>query len=183
MWKLEKWWSLSKFLTITITSFNFFNCPVKLWRNLKMKFRSEFNLGFTNHGYLHNGAWKAWNNVKIKRAQKTRHKMFKIASSFRSSKCLKTTVELTITIKKAKPCSPWNACSVFDWKYLSGINLVQSFKIITLRWNFVLWLIQICKIPWWWWMVNACSVFDWKYLFGQIWSKKSKLLVSAEILH
>ena len=100
MWKLEKWWSLSKFLTITITSFNFFNCPVKLWRNLKMKFRSEFNLGFTNHGYLHNGAWKAWNNVKIKRAQKTRHKMFKIASSFRSSKCLKTTVELTITINK-----------------------------------------------------------------------------------
>ena len=27
------------------------------------------------------------------------------------------------------------------------------------------------------------SVSDWKYIFGQIWSKKSKLSIWAEILH
>ena len=36
----------------------------------------------------------------------------------RSSKCLKTTVELTFTTQKANACSPWTACSVFNWKYL-----------------------------------------------------------------
>ena len=44
--------------------------------------------------------------------------MFKIMRSLRSSKCLKTTVELTFTTKKANTCSPWIACSVFDWGYL-----------------------------------------------------------------
>ena len=34
--------------------------------------------------------------------------------SFRSSKYLKTTVELTFTTQKAR--SPWTTCSVFDWK-------------------------------------------------------------------
>ena len=34
--------------------------------------------------------------------------------SFRSSKRLKTTVELTFTTQKAS--SPWTTCSVFDWK-------------------------------------------------------------------
>ena len=32
---------------------NFFSCPVKLEKNLKLKFRLKFNHGFTNHGYLH----------------------------------------------------------------------------------------------------------------------------------
>ena len=36
----------------------------------------------------------------------------------RSSKCLKATVKLTFTIQKAKACSPWTACSVFNCKYL-----------------------------------------------------------------
>ena len=36
----------------------------------------------------------------------------------RSSGCLKTTVELIFTTQKANTCSTWNACSVFDWKYL-----------------------------------------------------------------
>ena len=34
----------------------------------------------------------------------------------RSSKCSKTAVELTFATHKANSCSPWNACSVFDWK-------------------------------------------------------------------
>ena len=35
----------------------------------------------------------------------------------RSSKCSKTTAELTFTTQKANTCCPWTACSVFDWKY------------------------------------------------------------------
>ena len=34
----------------------FFRCPVKLKKNLKLKFRSKFNHAFTNHGYLHSAA-------------------------------------------------------------------------------------------------------------------------------
>ena len=73
--------------------------------------------------------------------------------SLRSSKCLKTTVELTFTTQKANACSPWTVCSVFNWKYLFWVNLVQKLKIISLSWNFVPRLIQICRIPWW------CSLF------------------------
>ena len=45
-------------------------------------------------------------------------KMFKMMSSVRSSKCLKTTFELRFITKNTKDCSPWTACSVFDWKYV-----------------------------------------------------------------
>ena len=73
--------------------------------------------------------------------------------SLRSWKCLKTSVELTFTTQKAKACSTWTSCSFFDWKYLFRVNLVQKFKIISLSWNFLPRLIQICRIPWW------CSLF------------------------
>ena len=76
MGRLKRWWYLSKLLTINITSFNFFNCPVKLKSNLKLKFTSKFNHGFTNHGYLHSAVWKALYNFKIKRAQAARHNQF-----------------------------------------------------------------------------------------------------------
>ena len=36
--------------------------------------------------------------------------------SLRSSKCLKTTVELKFTTQKANAFSSWTACSVFNWK-------------------------------------------------------------------
>ena len=71
----------------------------------------------------------------------------------RSSKCLKTTAELTFTTQKAYVCSPWTGCSFFDWNYLFWVNLVQKLKIISLSWNFVPRLIQICRVPWW------CSLF------------------------
>ena len=40
--------------------------------------------------------------------------------SLRSLKFLKRTFELTFTAttQKANACSPWTACSVFNWKYL-----------------------------------------------------------------
>ena len=41
-----------KLLTISITNFNFFNCPVNLQRNLKLIFRLKFNHGFTSFSYF-----------------------------------------------------------------------------------------------------------------------------------
>ena len=113
----------------------------------------------TNHGYLHSAVWKTLHNFKIKRAQEARHNQFLFQyvqkmRSLRSSKCLKTTVELTFTIQKTSACSPWTACSVFNWKYqFSWVNLVQKLKFFSLNWNFVPRLIKICRISWW------CSLF------------------------
>ena len=113
----------------------------------------------TNHGYLHSAVWKTLHNFKIKRAQEARHNQFLFQyvqkmRSLRSSKCLKTTVELTFTIQKTSACNPWTACSVFNWKYqFSWVNLVQKLKFISLNWNFVPRLIKICRISWW------CSLF------------------------
>ena len=117
---------------------------------MTLKFRLKFN-----HGYLHSAVWKALYSFKIKRDQRARHNQFffqKKMRSLRSSKCLKT-VELTFTAQKLNTCSPWTACSLFDWKYLFWVNLIQKLKIKSLSWNFVSRLIQICRIPWW------CSLF------------------------
>ena len=74
--------------------------------------------------------------------------------SLRSSKCLKTTVELTFTTQKA------NACLLHKKQVLGllvlfstgntffSVYLVQKLKIISLSGNFVPRLIQICRIPW-----------------------------------
>ena len=144
---------------------------------MKLKFRSKFN-----HGYLHSAVWKALYSFKIKRDQEARQPIFlsKKMRSLRSSKCLKT-VELTFTAQKLNTCSPWTACSLFDWKYLFWVNLIQKLKIISLSWNFVPRLIQICRIPWW------CSLFLFSTgntvlgKFGK--KKKRKLSVCAEISH
>ena len=42
---------------------------------------------------------------------------------------------------------------IFGWKYPVWDNLVQKFKIVSLRWNLIPKLIQICRIQWY------CSVF------------------------
>ena len=74
-------------------------------------------------------------------------------SSLRSSQFLKTIVQLIFTTQKVNACSPWTACSVFNWKYLFWANLVRKLKIMSLNWNFIPTLIQICRITWW------CSLF------------------------
>ena len=43
--------------------------------------------------------------------------------------------------------------SVLDWKYPFWVNLIQKMKIVSLSWNLVPILIQICIIQWW------CSLF------------------------
>ena len=71
--------------------------------------------------------------------------MFKIIRSLRYSKCPKTTAELTFTTEKANACSPWTAGSVFDWKYLFWLNLVQKLKMISLSWNSIPGRIQYAE--------------------------------------
>ena len=58
--------------------------------------------------------------------------MLKLMRSLRSLKCLKATVQSTFTAQKTNACSPWTTCSVFNWKYLYWVNLVQKVKIISL---------------------------------------------------
>ena len=55
--------------------------------------------------------------------------------------------------QKANTCSPWTSFSVFHWKYIFWVNLVEKITIISLILSFVPRLIQICRIPWW------CSLF------------------------
>ena len=67
---------------------------------------------------------------------------------------------------------------VFDRKYLFWANLVQKVKIISWSWNLVARLIRICIIQW------CCSPFwflSGNAFFEQIWSKKSKLSLYAQI--
>ena len=119
---------------------------------MKLKFRLKFNHDFSIHGYLHSGLKSLiqfWDKKRRQDITNSSFKMFKIMRSLRSSECLKTTIELRLTTQKVNACSPWTACSVFDWKYLFWVNLVQELKIIRLSLNFVLRLIQICRIPWW----------------------------------
>ena len=100
---------------------------------------------------MHSAVWKALKNFKIKRAKETRRNQIffqnvkKKKKYLRSSKYLKTTVELTFTTQKANTCSLWTALTgnTFCW-----VNLIQKFKIISLSWNIVPRLIQICRIPW-----------------------------------
>ena len=97
---------------------------------------------------------KLYTSLRRARRQDITSFSFKmIKKSLKSWKCLKTTVELTFTTKKADAGSPWTACSVFNWKYRFWVNLVQQLKIISLSWNFVPRLMQICRIRWW------CSLF------------------------
>ena len=121
---------------------------------MKLKFRSKFNQDFTNHGYLHSAVWKALYNFKIKRAQEARHNQFFFQNFqnniFETFRMFRNNSWINIYYTKSKR---WTVCSVFSWKYLFWVNLVQKLKIISLSWNFVSRLIQICRIPWW------CSLF------------------------
>ena len=49
MWRLKRWWYLSKlyYYSHKFDFGNFFSCPVKLYKNLKLKFRLKFIHGFT----------------------------------------------------------------------------------------------------------------------------------------
>ena len=42
----------------------------------RVKFRSKFNHGFTNHGYLLSAIWKALYNFNVKRAHEARDNQF-----------------------------------------------------------------------------------------------------------
>ena len=125
---------------------------------MKLKFRSKFNHDFTNHGYLHSAVWKALYNFKIKRAQQARHNQFFIQNVqnneiFEIFKMFKNNSWINIYYTKSKRLQSLDCLFCFQLKYLFLVNLVQKLKIIRLSWNFVLRLIQICRILLW------CSLF------------------------
>ena len=68
--------------------------------------------------------------------------------------------------------------SVCEWKCLFWANFVQKVKIISLSWNLVPRLIRVCRIQWWY---SLFLFLIGNTLVRQIWSKKSKLSVEAEI--
>ena len=60
---------------------------------------------------------------------------------------------LTFTTQRINACSPWTACSVFDWKYHFWCEFGPKTQIIRLSWNILPRLIQICRNSW------GCSLF------------------------
>ena len=90
-------------------------------------------------------------------------KMFKIVRSLRSSKCLKTTVVLTFTTKK-KALLLLRRLDLFSTGNTSfWVNLVQELKVISLSWNFIPRLIQMCRIPWWYSLFCFGNAFSDKF--------------------
>ena len=71
----------------------------------------------------------------------------------RSSKSLKTTVELTFTTQKATLVVHQLLVLFSTGNTLFWVNLVRKLKIVSLRWKVILRLIRIWRIQWW------CSVF------------------------
>ena len=93
-------------------------------------------------------SWRELKRFKVKQAQEARDlcfKMFKIMRFLKSSKCSKIIVELTFTTQKA------NACCLLDWLFYSVVpflgKLGPKTQIVSLSWNLVLRLIQLCRIP------------------------------------
>ena len=88
--------------------------------------------------------------------------------SLRSSKCLKTTVELTFTAQKANAISSWTAYSVFLFCFQLETPFLSKFgpklKIISLSWNFVPRPISNMQNSM---VMSTFSVFDWKYFLGK----------------
>ena len=122
-WKLTPRDTMSKILSITITSCNF-NCPVKLERNVKLKLRSKFNHDFTNHDYLDSAFWKALYNFKIKITQETRHnqfffpdvqnnEIFEIFKMFKNKFKVKFDTKINSKMQNSMVVS---ILSVLDWK-------------------------------------------------------------------
>ena len=123
MRRLKRWWYLSKLLTITITSFNFFSCPVKLKRNLKLKFRSKVDHNFTNHA-----VWKPLYNFKIKRAQEARHNQ--------------------LFFQNVQNNEIFEIFKMFKNNSWINVYYTKSKRLISLSWNFVPRLIQVYRTPW-----------------------------------
>ena len=103
--------------------------------------------------------WKALYKFKIKRAQEARHNQFFFQyfqnnEIFETLKMFKNTSWINVYYTKSKRLQSLSCLFCFQLEItFLGVNLVQKLKIISLSWNFVPRLIQICRIPWW------CSPF------------------------
>ena len=81
-------------------------------------------------------------------------------SYIKSSKFSKTIVELMFTTQNANTCSLLDRLFCFVELFLDKFG--PKTQIVSLSWNLVHRLIQICRISWW---CSLFYLFDQKYLF------------------
>ena len=171
-------------MIIIIAIFNFSNCPVKLKRNLKLKFRSKFNHGFTNHGYLRSAVWKGLYNFKIKRAQEARYNQFffqnvqnnKIFEVFKMSK---NNSWINVYYRKSKCLQSLDCLFCFWLEIPFLVKFGPKTQNDQFKLKFYTWTNSICRIPW------RCSLFLFSTgnnFFGKF-DPKIKLSVWAESSH
>ena len=95
---------------------------------MNLKFRSKFNHGFTNHGYLHSAVWKALYNFNIKRAQESIHNQ--------------------LFFQNVQNNEIFEIFKMFKNNSWINVYYTKSKRLISLSWNFVPRLIQVYRTPW-----------------------------------
>ena len=141
---------------------NFFSCPVKLLKNLKLG--SKFNHSLKHHGYLHSTIWKALYNFKIKKPRKQvvtnfSFKMFKICRFLRSSKCSKIIAEKRFTVVFGLFVLFSTGNIPFEYIWSKGSKLSGKAKLGT-------WTNSSMQNSM---VILTFSIFGQKRLFGRIW--------------
>ena len=150
---LKRWWSLSK-SDHYHQKFQLFQLSCKIVLEFETEI-SDRNLIMT---LLIMGictvVWKALYEFKIKRAQEARHNQIFFQNVQNNEifeiilKMFKNNSWINVYYTKSKHLQSLDDLLCFPLKYLFWVNLVQKLKIISLSWNFVPRLIQICRIPW-----------------------------------
>ena len=126
------------------------------------------------------------NRVKVKRAQQTRDDKFlfqnvKNNEIFEDFKMFKNNRWINAYYTKSKRLQFIGLVVLFSTgNSLFWVNLVQKIKIVSLSWNLVPKLIEICRIQRWWSHFLFLTI---NILLGQIWSKNSKLFFGSEICY
>ena len=159
MWRLKRWWYLSKldYYHLGLALGMALKSHTSVSKEFKLKARKFWGansyvcrscMGKTGRGFP-----PILNMVKVKRAQEARVNQFLFQNVqnneiFEIFKMFENNSWINVYCTKANACGPWTDCCVFVWDYLFWVNLVQKLKIVSLRrLNFVIKLILICRIP------------------------------------
>ena len=119
MSRLKRWWYLSKLLTITITSFNFSNCPVNYKRIWNWNLDQNLIMTLIILAFC-TVVWKALYNFKVKRALEARHNQF-FFQNFQNN-------EISETFKMFKNNS-WINVYYTKSKHLQSLDCLFCFQL------------------------------------------------------
>ena len=119
MRRLKRWWYLSKLLTITITSFNFSNCPVNCKRIWNWNLDQNLIMTLIILAFC-TVVWKALYNFKVKRALEARHNQF-FFQNFQNN-------EISETFKMFKNNS-WINVYYTKSKHLQSLDCLFCFQL------------------------------------------------------